>query len=75
MVYDNGIGMSPEQAKASFEAFSRFGDINRVPEGQGIGLYSVKNMANQLGLKTWLVSHIGKGTTIGISLPIERKIS
>jgi signal transduction histidine kinase len=73
MVYDNGIGMSPAQTKASFEAFSRFGDTSRVPEGLGIGLYSVKNMADQLGLQTWLVSHLGKGTAIGISLPIARK--
>jgi signal transduction histidine kinase len=73
MVYDNGIGMSPAQTQASFEAFSRFGDVSRVPEGLGIGLYSVKNMANQLGLQTWLVSHLGKGTAIGISLPIARK--
>jgi signal transduction histidine kinase len=73
MVYDDGIGMSPAQAQASFEAFSRFGDTSRVPEGQGIGLYSVKNMANQLGLHTWLVSHLGKGTAIGVSLPIACK--
>jgi two-component system, sensor histidine kinase len=68
MVYDNGIGMSPEQAQACFDAYTRFGDIQRVPEGMGIGLYSVKRMADQLGLQTRLLSKTDSGTAIGVSL-------
>jgi signal transduction histidine kinase len=68
MVYDNGIGMTDAQAAASFEAFARFGDTARVPEGMGIGLYSVKRIAQQLGLPTRLKSRLGKGTSIGLGL-------
>jgi signal transduction histidine kinase len=68
MVYDNGIGMTDAQAAASFEAFARFGDTTRVPEGMGIGLYSVKRIAQRLGLPTRLKSRLGKGTSIGIGL-------
>lgn len=68
MVYDNGIGMTDVQAAACFEAFARFGDTSRVPEGMGIGLYSVKRIAQRLGLPTRLKSRIGKGTSIGLGL-------
>jgi signal transduction histidine kinase len=68
MVYDNGIGMTDAQAAASFEAFARFGDTTRVPEGMGIGLYSVKRIAQLLGLPTRLKSRLGKGTSIGLGL-------
>ena len=68
MVYDTGIGMTPEQAAQSFEVFVRLGDQGRVPEGLGLGLYSVKHMADQMGLQTWLASQLNKGTAIGISL-------
>ncbi len=68
MVYDNGIGMTDAQAGASFEAFARFGDTSRVPEGMGIGLYSVKRMAQQLDLPTRMSSRLRKGTAIGIGL-------
>jgi signal transduction histidine kinase len=66
MVYDNGIGMSTEQATHCFDIFSRVGDVSRVPEG--MGLYSVKRAANQLNTETRLVSQLDRGTAIGISL-------
>jgi signal transduction histidine kinase len=68
MVYDNGIGMSPEHAEKCFDIFSRLGDVNRVPEGLGLGLYSVKRAANQLKTETRLISRLDHGTAIGISL-------
>ncbi len=68
MVYDNGVGMTPEQTAICFDAFVRVGDISRVPEGMGLGLYSVKRMANQLQAQTYLTSKLGVGTAIGVSL-------
>jgi signal transduction histidine kinase len=68
MVYDNGIGMTPEQSARCFEVFARFADPGRVPEGMGLGLFSVKRMATQLGLATTLQSQIGRGTAIGLCL-------
>lgn len=68
MVYDNGIGMTDEQAARCFDAFSREGDTGRIPEGMGLGLYSVKRIANQLNAKVRLISQPDKGTAIGVSL-------
>ena len=68
MVVDTGIGMSEADAARCFEAFQRFGEIERVPEGMGIGLYSVKRMATLLGQSTVLTSVSGKGTAVGVSL-------
>lgn len=68
MVYDNGLGMSPEQTRACFEAFSRFGDNTRVPEGMGIGLFSVKQIAQQMHLPLRIMSGLNHGTAIGVGL-------
>lgn len=68
MVIDTGIGMNEAEAVQCFEAFQRVGEIERVPEGMGIGLYSVKRMAALLGQKTMLKSVSGRGTTVGVSL-------
>jgi two-component system, sensor histidine kinase len=68
VVVDTGIGMNAEQASQRFEAFRRFGAVEKIPQGMGIGLYSVKQMAHALGLQTSLRSTPGKGTTIGISI-------
>jgi len=68
MVYDNGIGMSEEDAARCFEIFSRVGDLSRIPEGMGLGLYSVKRIATQLEVSTRLARKWGVGTAIGVSL-------
>jgi signal transduction histidine kinase len=76
-VIDTGVGMSREQAAQCFEAFRRFGEIDKVPEGMGIGLYSVRQMTQALGLKTSLRSTSGKGTAVGIAFqpaPDTKKI-
>lgn len=68
MVIDNGIGMSEADAARCFEAFQRGGELERVPEGMGLGLYSVNRMAGLLGQSTTLTSVFGKGTAVGVSL-------
>ncbi len=65
---DTGEGMSPEQAQKCFEAFTRFGDTQRIPEGMGLGLFSVRQLANAIGAQTHLKSREGHGTVIGIGL-------
>jgi signal transduction histidine kinase len=68
MVYDNGVGMSDAEAQRCFEMFARGDDVGRIPEGMGIGLYSVKRIAQQLNAQTRLVSRLNVGTAIGVSL-------
>jgi signal transduction histidine kinase len=68
MVYDNRVGMSDAEAQRCFEMFARGDDVGRIPEGMGIGLYSVKRIAQQLNAQTRLVSRLNVGTAIGVSL-------
>lgn len=68
MVIDTGIGMNDADAARCFDAFQRGGEIERVPEGMGLGLYSVKRMATVLGQSITLNSAPGRGTAVGVSL-------
>jgi signal transduction histidine kinase len=68
VVMDTGCGMTQEQATQCFEAFKRFAPPHSAPEGMGLGLYSVKQTAHALGLKTLLRSVPGKGTAVWLSL-------
>jgi signal transduction histidine kinase len=65
---DTGEGMSPEQAQKCFEAFTRFGDTQRIPEGMGLGLFSVRQLASAIGAQTHLKSVQGRGTVIGVGM-------
>lgn len=65
---DTGEGMGPEQAQKCFEAFTRFGDTQHIPEGMGLGLFSVRQLANAIGAQTHLKSIQGQGTVIGVGL-------
>lgn len=68
MVIDNGIGMNEADAARCFDAFQRGGTPTRVPEGMGLGLYSVKRLSELLGMAVTLKSVEGKGTVVGVSL-------
>ena len=68
MVVDTGIGMSEADAARCFEAFQRGGEPGRVPEGMGLGLYSVRHLVGLLGQSITLKSVPGKGTAVGVSL-------
>jgi signal transduction histidine kinase len=65
---DTGDGMSPVQAQKCFDAFTRFGDTQRIPEGMGLGLFSVRQLASAIGAQTHLRSREGHGTVIGVGL-------
>lgn len=68
LCWDTGPGMPPEQAAQCFEAFTRFDPEQKVPEGLGLGLFSVRELARCLGVTTWLQSWLGQGTCIGVAL-------
>jgi K+-sensing histidine kinase KdpD len=68
MVYDNGAGMTAAEAASCFEAYTRADVANQAPEGIGLGLFSVKRITAELGQEVKLVSRLGKGTAIGVSV-------
>jgi signal transduction histidine kinase len=72
LVTDEGPGMTPETRKRACERFYQ----GMPPEsavaarGSGLGLTLAKRMVAALGGALWLDSAEGRGTTVGISLPL-----
>ena len=58
-----------DQAKV-FTKFFRGSNVAKLdPEGSGLGMYLVKEIAKPIGGKVWFSSKEDKGTTVWFSLP------
>jgi DNA-binding NarL/FixJ family response regulator len=51
---DNGLGMSPAQVNACFEAFTQFEKTEHAMQTLGLGLYSFRHLAEQMQLQVQL---------------------
>jgi CheY-like chemotaxis protein len=70
MVWDKGIGISPEGMSQLFQPFVQLdGGLNREQSGTGLGLALVRRMAELQGGSVILDSELGKGSSFTISLP------
>jgi PAS domain S-box-containing protein len=70
-VVDNGPGI-PRQAQARlFERFYRVDRYSEIP-GTGLGLAIVKSVADAHRGDVYVKSSVGKGSTFGLKLPVER---
>jgi PAS domain S-box-containing protein len=70
-IWDNGIGISPEDQQRIFEPFTQVAsDLNRNYEGSGIGLALVKKFVELHEGKIWVESKPGVGSTFYIQLPL-----
>ena len=47
-------------------------DINK--EGNGLGMYMVKQITQTLGGEVWFESEEGKGTTFYLKIPLKGKV-
>ena len=75
-VCDNGIGMSKEFQKRMFEPFTEErNNPNRTSdmEGTGLGLSIVKRNVDLMGGTIDVKSDIGKGTSITVRIPAEKR--
>jgi len=73
LVADTGIGISPEQQKQLFRPFVQADrDTTRRFGGTGLGLMISKRFAEMMGGSLEMLSEVGKGTTmiLTLSLPI-----
>jgi signal transduction histidine kinase len=70
VVRDTGIGIPPEYLPGIFEMFRQVDNSDRRSHGGvGLGLYIVRQLAEQLGATLDVASTVGKGTTFTLSLP------
>ena len=75
-VQDNGIGMTREQQKRIFEAFSQADvSVTRKYGGTGLGLTISGQFVELMGGKLTVESAKDQGTTFQFSIPLEESIS
>jgi two-component system phosphate regulon sensor histidine kinase PhoR len=70
-VTDTGFGIPKAQQPKIFGKLFRADNVRSLDvEGTGLGLYIVKEVANNLGGAVWFYSVEGKGTTFYVLLPL-----
>lgn len=72
-VIDNGIGIPADKLDHIFDLFTQANsNDNRVHEGNGLGLSIALGYTNLLGGKISVQSHVGKGSTFEVMIPIGK---
>ena len=71
IVEDNGIGFDPEYAERIFGVFERLHGRDAYP-GTGIGLPTVRRIAERHGGTVTATSGPGRGSTFTVTLPLTR---
>jgi len=71
-VEDSGIGISASDLANITQPFSQVNsDPHNVREGTGLGLSIAKSLIEAHGGRLDIISDIGKGTTVSVSLPVS----
>ncbi len=75
-VVDHGLGIPPEQIGRLFQKFARVrSDDHMKVSGTGLGLYICRLIVEGHGGQIWVESEVGKGSTFGLSLPVDARIA
>lgn len=71
-IEDTGVGLSQDQVDRIFVPFEQFHTQSHASQGgSGLGMAIVKRLVEVMGGEMSMTSEIGKGTTIGFTLPFE----
>ncbi|MBU0667745.1 HAMP domain-containing histidine kinase [Patescibacteria group bacterium] len=75
-ISDTGCGIPKEEQNMVFTKFFRGSNVAKLdPEGHGLGMYLVKEMAKAIGGKVWFKSSENKGTTVWFSFPKQLAVN
>ncbi len=75
-VSDTGIGMKMEDRAKAFTPFTKIDtDKPTADESTGLGLYLSRNLAEMHGGSLAIDSEIGKGTTVTVRFPGDRRVT
>lgn len=70
-IVDTGAGIPKEDQKRLFGKFVRGSNAPLFkPDGNGLGLFIARGLAEALGGTLWIKSLLGKGTTVSVKIPV-----
>ena len=72
VVRDHGDGVSAEDIRTMFDAYTRLGKPQRAP-GLGLGLYVAREIVTAHGGEIVASSRMGKGVTMRVRLPLAER--
>jgi signal transduction histidine kinase len=73
-VIDHGLGIPAEQIGKLFQKFARVRNEDHLRvSGTGLGLYICRLIVEGHGGQIWVESEVGKGSTFGLSLPLDAR--
>jgi signal transduction histidine kinase len=73
-VVDHGLGIPPDQVGKLFQKFARVRSEDHLKvSGTGLGLYICRLIVEGHGGQVWVESEVGKGSTFGLSLPLDAR--
>lgn len=70
-VRDTGVGMAPEFLERAFEPFEREEGASARAEGAGIGLSTVRSLADAMGATVSVESRKGEGSEFAVAVPLR----